>query len=88
MRYTVVWTKRATMGLAELWLAADDKASVTAATNLIDRHLAEQPLDQRHEVVRGFGTAVRVPLGVDFVVDVRDGLVTITGVWAVLEDAE
>ena len=45
MRYTVVWTQRATMGLADLWMAAEDKASVTVATNSIDRHLAEQPLN-------------------------------------------
>lgn len=41
-RYTVVWWPRALADLAELWLASDDRESVTADADEIDRRLAEQ----------------------------------------------
>lgn len=86
MRYTVAWTEKATSQLAEIWLKAIDRDAVTAASHQIDRALAEEPLDERHEIVSRFGTVVRVPVGVDFGVDEQNRLVIVVAVWPVFED--
>ena len=43
MRYTVIWTPVAEERLAALWLAADDRAALTSASNAIDRILTRDP---------------------------------------------
>jgi hypothetical protein len=60
---------------------------VTAASGIIDRSLGENPLAQRFELMRGNGTAIHVPLGVDFRVDVANRIVTITSAWLVEEES-
>lgn len=85
MKFTVAWTPKATAELAELWLSASDKQAMTESARLLDRRLADKPLDERHEIVRGRGTAVRVPLGVDFQIDVAKQIVVVTGAWFAAE---
>jgi hypothetical protein len=88
MKYTIVWTDKATNELAEIWLQSANRSAVTDATNTLDRVLADNPLSDRHEVFRGFGTAIRVPVGVDFGVDARNRLVIVISAWQVFEDLE
>ena len=40
-RYTVVWHDDAQNRLAEIWMNASDRQSVTLAANTIDKHLAD-----------------------------------------------
>ncbi len=44
MTYTVVWLPSALNELAAIWLAAADRASVTAASHRIDQRLSVNPL--------------------------------------------
>jgi hypothetical protein len=41
MKYTVTWKPRALQQLADIWLEATDKETVSAAVARIDRHLEE-----------------------------------------------
>lgn len=50
-RYTVVWRNRASDQLTELWLVADDRASITSDANEIDRRLAEQASEWGNEIM-------------------------------------
>ena len=86
MRYSVGWTEDAAADLWELWSSPAERAAVTAAALLIDQLLEQNPLDERHEVVNGLGTAIRAPIGVDFSVDVPGRRVLVTAAWPVSED--
>jgi len=88
MTFRVVWTDKATQELAEIWLNAADREAVNAAAALIDRVLKVHPLDDRHEIVNGFGTALRVPVGIDFGVDPENQLVIVVAVWFAIEDLD
>jgi plasmid stabilization system protein ParE len=46
MTYQVVWLPSALDELTSIWLAASDRASVTAASQRIDERLAASPLLQ------------------------------------------
>lgn len=72
MKYTLVGTDKATNELAEIWLQSAHRKAVTEATNLLDRVLRDDPLSDRHEIMHGFGTAIRVPVGVDLGVDAQN----------------
>ncbi|HJT31647.1 MAG TPA: hypothetical protein VJ783_06305 [Pirellulales bacterium] len=50
-RYTVVWRRRANNQLAELWLDADDRSSITADAHEIDRRLSEQAPEWGNEII-------------------------------------
>jgi hypothetical protein len=86
MSYRVVWTADATSDILELWTSSSDKAAVSAAARLIDRVLEQQPLNEKHEVTGGFGTAVRVPVGVDFWVDNDNRVVFVLAAWQITDD--
>src|SRR5439155_6821334 len=43
MNYRVIWTRRALIELTNLWIAATNRAAVTAASNRIDQRLASDP---------------------------------------------
>ena len=46
MNYTVVWAPAAERELMEHWLAAADRAALTAAADEIDQRLANSPADE------------------------------------------
>jgi hypothetical protein len=46
MLYAVIWSQLALDQLTEIWLAAKDRAAVTAATHAIDARLANDPMNQ------------------------------------------
>jgi hypothetical protein len=86
MTYRVVWTDKAIQELADIWLKAPDRGAVNTAADLIDRILKSRPLDERHEVVNGFGTALSVPVGVDFGLDAKNRLVIVVAAWFAIDD--
>jgi plasmid stabilization system protein ParE len=81
--WTVVWKPSAEQHLAAIWLAASDRAGVTAAANRIDRLLATDPEKLGHahfDTVRIFRLP---PLGVEFEVIEQDRLVWVLAAWDV-----
>lgn len=74
-RFTVVWVRDAIDQLAEIWLAASDRDSVTDAANQIDRQLAEKPLVRGEHLSEGLRAYVIPPLRVLFSVYEPDCMV-------------
>jgi hypothetical protein len=81
MRYTVVWQPAAEQRLADIWMAAPDRAEVTRAANRIDARLAQDP--QLVGEARDGTTRILVesPLAVYFDVNEPDRLVSVWAVW-------
>jgi hypothetical protein len=79
--YTVRWTRSALDRLTELWVAASDRASVTAAVNEIDRLLEVDP----HQAGESRSESTRVlfvpPIGVFFDIDDASKVVEVLKVW-------
>jgi len=86
MKHIVAWTDNAMSDFMEIWTSSMDRPAVTAAARYLDQILEVEPLHERHEVVRGFGTAIHAPLGVDFWVDDVARRVFVTAAWPVSED--
>jgi hypothetical protein len=81
MRFTVLWSKKAENRLAELWLAAADRGSLTAAANGIDRLLRDDPDQQGESRPNGERILLIAPLGVVFRVGAADRIVTVLRIW-------
>ncbi len=79
--WTVVWFAPAQNHLATVWMAAPDRAAVTAAANQIDRQLREDPYANSES--RSGNTRVMLvpPLGVAYDVNDDDRMVTVWAVW-------
>ena len=67
-KYTVLWHTEATNDLAELWIEAVDRRSLTIAADAIDRELSNNPISKGHELSEGLRVFVEPPLQVLFVV--------------------
>jgi len=83
MIYIVTWSARALARLADVWLHAGDRNSVTAASYAIDNILRDDPDlvgTFRFDTVREFHYP---PLGVEFEVNEADRLVTVLNVWPI-----
>jgi plasmid stabilization system protein ParE len=80
MRFTVIWHPTAEAELAEIWLHANDQASVTQAANHIDQALAVHPFSQGEEFY-GDRILVVLPLAVTYTVSEPDLTVQILQVW-------
>jgi len=63
MKYTVVWNRRATNDLAQLWMDGDDRSDIAAASNYIDEQLSRDPFLEQCEVVNRIGALIVDPLG-------------------------
>ena len=85
MKYIVAWTDNAMSDFMEIWSSSSDRATVTAAAREVDQILEREPLHERHEVIRGFGTVIHSPLGVDFWVDDTTRRVFVTAAWPIRE---
>jgi plasmid stabilization system protein ParE len=81
MNYTVVWKPEAERRLADLWLAASDRAAVTRAANRIDQLLQTNPDQQGESRGRGRRILIEAPLGILFVVKPADRIVQVLTVW-------
>jgi len=81
MSYTVRWVNSALADLTQLWLDAQDRASITAAVHAIDEALSRDPLncgESREEDRRIFFVA---PLAITFRVDSDRRQVIVLDVW-------
>ena len=83
MSYDVVWGPRAEAMLADIWLAAEDRAAVSSASAWLDAQLARSPLmlgESRESSVRR--VAYYRPIGIEFEVVEDDKRVVVQGVFA------
>jgi hypothetical protein len=81
MKFTVVYLSSAEQQLADLWLKATDPQAVTAASNQIDRLLAESPLTVGESRVSSLRILVVEPLVAVYDVREADHLVKVWAVW-------
>jgi hypothetical protein len=79
-RYTVVWVRRVEDRLIEIWLGAQDRNAITAATHQIDTQLAVDPQSKGGELSEGLRYYQAEPLRVAFTVHVDDRTVEIVSV--------
>ena len=84
MTYTVVWRPSAERRLAEIWTIADDRQTVTDATNAIDALLRATPLEVGESRVANVRILTVLPLSVYYDVHEDDRLVAVweSGVFA------
>jgi hypothetical protein len=80
MSYTVVWKAPAKARLAEIWMAAADRAAVTRAADAIDARLRTSPMDAGESREAEFRIAFIDPLVVEYSVSEPDRLVSIAHV--------
>lgn len=78
--FAVVWWQFAKSRLADLWLEAADKATVTRAANEIDQQLAADPELCAEDCHEGLCRLTVDPLAVQFTINNLDRRVT---VWTV-----
>ena len=63
MKYTVVWNRRATNDLAQLWMDGDDRSDIAIASNYIDEQLSRDPFLEQCEVVNRIGALIVQSIG-------------------------
>jgi len=79
--YTVLWRQTATDQLAEIWIAASDRADIGASVEAIDSLLSTDPLsDLTRELAEGLRTATVLPLRVIYEVQAADRIVDVATV--------
>jgi hypothetical protein len=81
MKYTVVWRPRAEARLAELWLAATDRAQVAHAADEIERLLRTDPETRTTVHVSNKYFLVVRTLGVAYLIREQDRVVEVTWAW-------
>jgi hypothetical protein len=67
--YTVNWQPAAEDALTEIWIAASDRAAVTAAQALADRLLARDPARHGRHVSEGLYQIDCPPLAISYTID-------------------
>ncbi len=88
MAYHVIWTESALSDLALIWMDAENRNTVSEASEAIDQLLAENPRHARLEVVLNQGTMMRGPIGVDFWISDEQNKVTVFAAWKAIRDWE
>ena len=81
MKYSVLWKKRAEDNLADIWLAANDRDSITRAVREIDRFLKIHPHTVGATRFEEKRILIVAPLCVIFRVYEDDRIVRVAGVW-------
>jgi plasmid stabilization system protein ParE len=81
MSYTVIWKETAEEMLAEIWMAASDRQSVTNAANTIDSLLKRDPQQQGESRGNSFRVMFVAPLAVHYEVQELDQIVQVLRVW-------
>ena len=84
-RYTVLWTKKAESQLAEIWSAATDRASVTAAANALDADLAADPYAIGESRADNYRIEVQGVLAIIYAVSDVDRTVSVVRVWRIAD---
>ena len=78
MKYSVAWQPAALDELTSVWLAAVDRAAVTAASDWFDRELARDPFNVGESRASPLTfVAFRPPLGIEYEVVPDDRLVLV-----------
>lgn len=84
MNFTVTLTSDAEQDLAAAWLAAPDRAAVTAAAHELEQRLAADPLNAGESRASSVSRMDFVhPLGFTFDVVVDDATVFVTAIWLI-----
>ncbi len=83
MNFTVLWSPEAEGELAEVWLNAEDRQAIVAATATIDARLKSNPKCFGESRSGNARIAFVRPLGVDFEVLSDDRLVYDLSVWQI-----
>ena len=84
MKYDVAWQPKSLAELASVWVAAVDRAAVTAASDWFDRELARDPLtlgESRASPL--YFVAFHSPLGIEYEVVPDDNLVLVEAVFSI-----
>ncbi len=81
MKYTVLWSEEAEARLANAWLLAADRESVTVAADQIDAKLKNDALEVGESRDGGRRIVHESPLGVVFSVDVENRKVLVLDMW-------
>ena len=81
MKYTVVWTATAEHELAQIWLDASDRQSVSDAANRLEAELKRDPLRFSRPTSEVFRELYLQPLVVRFNISEDDRRVTVASVW-------
>jgi len=81
VKWTVLWGSGAENDLAQIWVNASHRQSVTDAANEVDRLLAIDPLDTGESREEGRRILLVPPLGVTFNVLPDDRIVRVLDVW-------
>lgn len=81
MKFTVIWTPVAEQELAELWLAADDKAEVTRISQAVEQQLKIDPEHTGESRVGSVRLVLEPPLAFAFSVSRDDCLVKVVHVF-------
>lgn len=79
-RYTVVWVQSVEDELVELWLAANDRNDITAATHSVDQKLGSDAARKGEELAEGLRSLNIPPLRIVFTVSEDDRLVEVVRV--------
>ena len=80
MNYTVVWKPTAKTRLADVWMSAENRASVAVAANAIDRVLAASPNQVGESREGNTRILIEPPLAVVYDVSDDDRLVSVLSV--------
>ncbi len=81
MRYRVAWTASAQEHLARVWLASENRQSVTSAAARIDAELCDDPGEKGESRAAGIRVLTSRPLGVQYEVVPEDRTVYVLSVW-------
>ncbi len=80
MRYTVTWKPSVKQRLAEIWMTALDRSSITTAANTIDALLQVNPLDRGESRSGRVRILIELPLAVVYEVREDDRLVQVLSI--------
>lgn len=79
-RYTVVWVQSVEDELVDIWLAANDRNDITAATHAVDQELGLDAGLKGEELAEGLRSLNIPPLRIIFTVSEDDRLVEVVRV--------
>ena len=83
MNYRVTWLPSADRTLIDLWIAAPDRAELTAAANRIESSLERDPLGVGESRSGGVRILIDSPLAIYYTVDTAHRSVLVWDVWRV-----
>lgn len=79
-RYTVVWVQSVEDELVEIWLAANDRNDISAATHAVDQQLGLDAGLKGEDLAEGLRSMNIPPLRIIFTVSDEDRLVEVVRV--------